>query len=105
MVEISSGITSSNLSVGKPVLIPSLFQVPVPHPAVFHHIQSWSWGWGIAKGNGTSVRQVLKYVLVPFGKYLEEKECHDLKRSQPYDANKTKGVDYFLTIPFMMATT
>ncbi len=42
-------------------------------------------------------------VLAPFDKYFVEKACCDLGRLQPYDANETKDVDYFSTLPFMMA--
>jgi hypothetical protein len=43
-------------------------------------------------------------VLVPFNKYFKEKVCCDLGKSQPCNANETKDIDYFLTLPFMTAT-
>ena len=55
--------------------------------------------------DATGCQYGFRDVLVPFDKYFEEKACHDLKRSHPYDANETKDIDYFLTLPFMAATS
>jgi hypothetical protein len=42
-------------------------------------------------------------VLTPFDTYFSEKVCHDLGRSKPYDATETSDIDYFMTLPFMIA--
>jgi hypothetical protein len=54
--------------------------------------------------DATGCQHGFRDVLMPFDKYFEETACHDLRRSQPYDANETKDIDYFLTLPFMTAT-
>jgi len=42
-------------------------------------------------------------VLIPFKRYFEEHACRDLNGSQPYDANETKDIHFFLTLPSMTA--
>lgn len=43
-------------------------------------------------------------MLVPFGRYIAERECRSLAEPVPYDATQTKDLDYFATLPFMNRT-
>lgn len=40
-------------------------------------------------------------VLVPYRKYVDEKACRIINDPTTYDANETKDLDYFSTLPFM----
>lgn len=40
-------------------------------------------------------------VLVPYQKYMDEKACRMINDPTTYDANETKDLDYFSTLPFM----
>jgi len=108
---VSSSITSSDISIEKPIFITKLVSDPgnppdyvPPHTVLIlelKHNQSKKEKWII---DAAGCQYGFRDVLVPFDKYFEEKACHDLKRSQPYDANETKDIDYFMTLPFMTAT-
>lgn len=85
----------------------SLFQVSIANPAMYHHavlilkLKTSEEKWII---DAADVQFGFQDVLIPFDKYFKEKECQDLKRLHPYDANETKDIDYFSTLPFMRAT-
>ncbi|KAL3477284.1 hypothetical protein BJX99DRAFT_269895 [Aspergillus californicus] len=49
----------------------------------------------------TGCQYGFKEVLVPFNKYIEERECRGLGRPETYNATETKDLDYFATIPLM----
>jgi len=103
-------ITLSELSVGKPVFSTKLISDPgnlpsyvPPHTVLIselknNQINNEKWIIDVA-----GCQFGFRDVLVPFDKYFEEKVCCDLGRSEPYHANETKDIDYFLTLPFMTA--
>ncbi|KAL4783580.1 hypothetical protein BJX76DRAFT_368323 [Aspergillus varians] len=43
-------------------------------------------------------------VLIPFDKYIEIRECRNMREPVAYDATETKDLDYFATLPFMNNT-
>jgi hypothetical protein len=40
-------------------------------------------------------------VLIPLQKYMDDKACRMINGPTTYDANETKDLDYFSTLPFM----
>lgn len=40
-------------------------------------------------------------VLVPYQKYMADKACRMINEPTTYDANETKDLDYFETLPFL----
>ncbi|KAH8593889.1 hypothetical protein B0O99DRAFT_546517 [Bisporella sp. PMI_857] len=108
---VSSSIISSDIAIGKPIFSTKLVSDPndlssyiPPHTILILELKNSQMNdekWII---DAAGCQFGFRDVLAPFKKYFEEKECRDLDRSQPYEANETKDIDYFFTLPFMTTT-
>lgn len=54
--------------------------------------------------DATGCQYGFRDVLVPFDRYIAERECRSLAEPVPYNATETKDLDYFTTLPFMNRT-
>ncbi|CZR53705.1 uncharacterized protein PAC_03585 [Phialocephala subalpina] len=102
---VASTIEVLDLNIGKP-LIPTKL-VPGPDSSDLLHTvfkvgrlfanESWIL-------DTTSCQYGFQDVLIPFDKYVADKSCRNLSDLNTYDANETKDLDYFETLPFLNRT-
>lgn len=92
--------------IGKPLvptkLVPSSMDSrDCPHTVLVVGRRSADETWVV---DASGCQYGFREVLVPYEKYIADKECELVNGLQAYDATETKDLDYFATLPFMNAT-
>ncbi|KAK2743509.1 hypothetical protein FQN57_004806 [Myotisia sp. PD_48] len=102
---VASTIELLDLHIGRPLapsrLIPGPDSTSCPHTVlkIGRLFASEAWIFDI-----TGCQYGFREVLVPYNKYIADKECRLFNEPTTYDATETKDLDYFATLPFMIGT-
>ncbi|KAL2871593.1 uncharacterized protein BJX67DRAFT_166591 [Aspergillus lucknowensis] len=99
---VASSINVFDLHLGRqPVptkLVPGPDATTCPHTVVMFKRLFVDETWIL---DTTGCQYGYEDILVPFDRYIDERECRNLAQPVSYDATETEDLDYFATLPFM----
>ncbi|KAK4158408.1 hypothetical protein C8A00DRAFT_39382 [Chaetomidium leptoderma] len=103
---VASTIEMMDINIGKPLVPTKLIPNPsgldsrdCPHTVL--RVRRADETWIL---DTTGCQYGFRDVLIPYQKYLADKECRIVNEPTTYDATETKDLDFFSTLPFMNRT-
>lgn len=94
-----------DLRIGRPIVKPKLIPGPdsshLPHTIIKVSRPFNPESWVL---DTTGCQYGFEEVLVPFSKYIADRECQIVGEGSAYDATETKDLDYFASIQAMNMT-